>query len=79
MQGDATQAMPKRIVEERQRSRCLRGAPPPGLRSAGSLASLLARYIPQWVCSSLAPRESSLRTSSKTVKLFLGDLARVAC
>jgi len=79
MQGAATQAMPQRIVEERQRSRCLRGAPPPWLRPAGSLASLLARYIPQRVCSSLAPRQSSLRASSKTAKLFLGDLARVAC
>ena len=56
MRGGATQAMPKRIVKERQRSRCPFPPRPVGLRLAKPLASLLARYIPQRVCSSLAPR-----------------------
>ncbi len=57
MRDAATQARPQRIVEERQRSRCPFPPRPVGLRPATPLASLLARYIPQRVCSSLAPRQ----------------------
>ena len=70
MRGAATQAMPVCIVEERQRRRC----PPPrpsGLRPAGPLAVLLAPYIPQRVCSSLAPCQRAWEPAAKCTPYFL--------
>ena len=68
MLGAATQAMPLCIVEERQqRRRPLAAAP---LRAAarwpaGPLAALLAPYIPQRVCSSLAPCQRAWGPAAK--------------
>src|SRR5436189_4371322 len=48
--------------------------PPPrpcGLRPAGSLAVLLAPYIPQRVCSSLAPCQRAWRPAAKCTPYFL--------
>ena len=82
MQGAATQSMPQRIVEERQRSRCLPAAAP--LRAAARrLAGFVARSLHTAVGMRLARASpSSLRASSKmkvldgTGHLFdLGDLA----
>ena len=69
MQGAATQAMPVRIVEERQRSRWPPAAAP--LRAAARRpALLLARRIPLRVCTSLAPRQRAWGASSKMYTLF---------
>ena len=35
----------------------------------GGLASLLTPYIPRWVCSSLAPRQSGLRDWQQNANL----------
>jgi len=68
MPGAVTQAMPLCIVEERQqRRRPLAAAP---LRAAarwpaGPLAALLAPYIPQRVCSSVAPCQRAWGPAAK--------------
>ena len=73
MQGAATQAMPQRIVEERQRSRCLVGVAPGRLRLAKTLTSLLARYIPQRVCASLAPRHRLCEPAAEFVTICVSE------
>ena len=52
MRGAATQAMPKRIVEERQRSRCPFPPRPVGLRLAKPLARRERGAYPLWYVTS---------------------------
>jgi hypothetical protein len=71
MQGAATQAMPRRIVEETQRSRCPPAAAPlraAARRPAGFVARSLHTAAGMLVARA-AP--SGLRTSSKVHTLFI--------
>ena len=65
MQGAATQAMPQRIVEERQRGRCLSGAAP-RRAAARKAAGFVARSLHTAAGMRLARvSPSALRASSK--------------
>ena len=57
MGGAATQAMPLRIFQERQQSRCRRAAAPLWAGVRRNAGVVIAPYIPQRVCVSLSPSQ----------------------
>src|SRR5439155_13147042 len=71
MQGAATQAMWWHRRGAATPQMPARRRAPPGLRPAGPLAVLLAPYIPQRVCSSLAPCQRAWGPAAKCTPYFL--------
>src|SRR6266571_5252779 len=72
--GDARRRDAGDVVTSSRSGNAADARPPPrpsGLRPAGPLAVLLAPYIPQRVCSSLAPCQRAWGPAAKCTPYFL--------